>query len=274
MIYILLPITGIFVGILSTIFGVGGGIIAVPILYLMFPKISPQLVISTSMGMIFINSLINTRNFLKQGKKITLHFFFTLSLGMTFGVIIGTNIVNSVSPTAIKKIFGVTLLLVAIKTVFSKTDPRGSKEEWAPPIALEAQIKYLLACLLAGTLAGTTGLGGGAILVPVFISLLKTPYNWVSFLSNICMGSGALVGVLSYLFTKPNSPIFRPENIGFTQINSVNFGLITLLSLGALLSSKLGVRLGERLDPTTSKRLFAGLLIIISSKILYNSLNF
>jgi len=274
LVYILLPITGIFVGILSTIFGVGGGIITVPILYLMFPKISPQLVISTSMGMIFINSLINTRNFLKQGKKITLHFFFNLSLGMTFGVIFGTNIVNSVSPMAIKKIFGVTLLFVAIKTTLSKANRKTSKTDWAPPSGLITQIKYFLACLLAGTLAGTTGLGGGAILVPVFITLLRTPYNWVSFLSNICMGSGALVGLLSYLYTKPINDSFQPEILSFAQFNNVNFGLITLLSTGALLSSRLGIKLGERLDPITSKRLFTGLLVIISSKILYNSLNF
>ena len=272
--YFLLPLTGIFVGLLSTLFGVGGGIIAVPMLYLIFPKISPQLVISTSMGMIFINSLINSRNFLKKGKEICLNFFIILSLGMTAGVIIGTKIVDSVHPSTIKTIFGVTLFLVAFKTVLTKVNKNSFKNDWKPNDQKNYKLKYFLTCFITGILEGTTGLGGGAVLVPIFITFLKVPYNWVSFLSNLCMGSGCLIGVLAYLINEPSSSLFVPEALQRFQVNGVNFGLIGLLSSGALVSSKLGVNLGQKLDPKLSKRLFASLLFIISSKILYNSVNF
>ena len=272
--YFLLPLTGIFVGLLSTLFGVGGGIIAVPMLYLIFPKISPQLVISTSMGMIFINSLINCRNFLNKGKEISLNFFLILSLGMTTGVIIGTRIVDSVHPNTIKTIFGITLFLVAFKTVLTKVNKDSYKLNWDPSNQKNYKFKYFLTCLLTGILEGTTGLGGGAVLVPIFITFLKVPYNWISFLSNLCMGSGCFIGVLAYLISEPSSDIFVPDQLMSFQINGVNFGLIILLSSGTLLSSKMGVSLGQKIDPKLSKRLFVSLLFIISSKILYNSVNF
>ena len=42
MIILILLVTGLSIGILSAFFGVGGGIIAVPMIYTIFPKIAPQ----------------------------------------------------------------------------------------------------------------------------------------------------------------------------------------------------------------------------------------
>ena len=274
MVYFLLPLTGIFVGLLSTIFGVGGGIIAVPILYLLFPKISPQLVISSSMGMIFINSILNTPNFSKQGKKISIKNILPFTIGMALGVTSGVKVVKEVSPETIKIYFGITVLLVAFKVLLSKANKNNNVKSWTPSTDTPEVIKYLISCYLGGFIAGTTGLGGGAILVPIFISLLMIPYNWVSFLSNICMGSGALVGILIFLISPLSTGSSLPNGLSLFQVNSVNFALITLLSSGALISSKWGVKISENMEPQTSKRLFATLLFVVSIKILYNSFSF
>ena len=268
LIYFLLPLTGVFVGLLSTIFGVGGGIIAVPILYLLFPKISPQLVISSSMGMILINSLINTRNFIKKGKKLALPNLFIFGTGMALGVSIGVYLVNLLNPDLIKMILGIVVLLVAIKMIFGNTQQDTLRNDWKPSTNLNERLKYFISCLVSGLIAGSTGLGGGAILVPIFITALLIPYNWVSFLSNICMGSGAIVGLLLFLSTKTTGPSPLPKVFSSLQFNSVNFGLIILLSSGSILSSRAGVKISEKLDPKLAKRLFATLLLIVSFKIL------
>ena len=59
---------------------------------------------------------------------------------------------------------------------------------------------------------------------------MKIPAKWVSAYSNLAMGSGALVGLVTYGLTKPISkPQIEAIFIPF-QINSVNLALILILS--------------------------------------------
>ena len=114
---------------------------------------------------------------------------------MALGVSIGVYLVNLLNPELIKMIFGIVVLLVAIKMIFGNTQKDTLQNDWKPSTNLNERVKYFISCVAGGLIAGSTGLGGGAILVPIFVTVLLIPYNWVSFLSNICMGSGAIVGL-------------------------------------------------------------------------------
>ena len=60
---IYLIITGMFVGLMSSFFGVGGGSLMMPILFMLYPDIPAQAIIPSSLGVIFLNSLINNYHF-------------------------------------------------------------------------------------------------------------------------------------------------------------------------------------------------------------------
>ena len=102
MTFFLLILTGLGVGIISTFFGVGGGIIAIPALYMLFPKITPQIAISSCMGMIFINSMINVRSFIKIGKKPNLKVIPAMGSGIFTGVVIGIKATTYLNPVQLK----------------------------------------------------------------------------------------------------------------------------------------------------------------------------
>ena len=220
---LLLVILGLLVGLISTIFGVGGGIIAVPSLYALFPKLSPQTVIATSLGMIFLNSLINTFNFYKLKFRAPLKIILILSINMIIGVILGGELTFYLNKITIKQIFVVVIVLVAFKTLLYKKKDSSNEVTWN----VKGLIMISLTALLGGLVSGLTGLGGGAVLVPLFISLLKLPLKKVPFYSNIAMASGTGAGVINYMLRTPKTPVsFEWEVLNHFQIGHVNCCLL------------------------------------------------
>ncbi|MDZ4938491.1 TSUP family transporter, partial [Clostridium perfringens] len=63
---------GVFIGVLSSLFGLGGGFVVVPILYVFLPHVVPaeyvmHTAVGTSLAVMIINSTNSTYNHSKQG---------------------------------------------------------------------------------------------------------------------------------------------------------------------------------------------------------------
>ena len=232
MTFFLLILTGLSVGLVSTFFGVGGGIIAIPALYMLFPKITPQIAISSCMGMIFINSMINVRSFIKIGKKPNLKVIPTMGPGILTGVIIGIKTTTYLNPVQLKVFFAGLLYFVAGRLLFSKK-LQAPGDSWTPGDEKLDRIKEFFVAMVGGIVAGLTGLGGGAIMIPLFITMLKIPLKLIPLYSNLVMGFGAFVGVLNYglLFDKP---IFKFNSlIDQGQLGMLNWIIVLILALGS-----------------------------------------
>ncbi len=267
--FALLLFTGLAVGIISAFFGVGGGIITVPMLYTIFPQISPQTVIGSSLGLIFLNSILNTRNFMKIGKKPQFSVVILVGAFMMMGVIIGGKYNMTLGPKTIKTIFAVFAGLIGIRTFFSTTKAIDD-ETWSPSISKYFYFKCALTGLIGGVISGLTGLGGGAILVPLFITQLHMPIRWVPVYSNGAMAMGTLAGLVTYMLAK--TPEVHLGNSFFhkLQVGYVNFGIILVLFLGAFITSRYGVKFVQKVSAKRSKQLFAFLLWSVSIKIILN----
>lgn len=269
LIFIYLFLTGLFVGLISSFFGVGGGIIAIPILYFVFPKVPPQVIMTCSMGMIFINSLINIYNF---KKKVTLQspkilFFMMISMGV--GVTISSNIAHLLSAQTLKIIFASITFIVALRTAYSVKKKR-YRENYKLFNENNISLKSPLITFLGGIVIGLTGLGGGAVMVPMFIGILKMPYKWIPLYSNLMMGVGTLIG-LSNSMLRPYESHFQNNLFTHLQVGHANWGIILILCSGAVITSRIGVRYSQRITPLKAKALFATLLFIVSLKIFYSA---
>ncbi|MCO4792095.1 MAG: sulfite exporter TauE/SafE family protein [Bacteriovoracaceae bacterium] len=267
---LILVITGLFVGVLSSFFGVGGGILIVPTLYTLFSKIPAQSVIGTSLAVIFVNSFINVFNFIKAGKKPQLKVCLLLSASMVAGVLLSSRLAIGLSDKSIKLIFAATLVPIALRTLLLKA--KAGQEEWGGIGTTKDILKTIFASAFGGIISGLTGLGGGAVLVPLFITVLHMPYGWVPVYSNVAMGVGTCIGMISYMFTKSPIEPFTEGWIASMQFGHVNFGIALCIFGGATLSSKLGVKWSQKVSPEVAKRLFASLLIIVSARIFLKTL--
>ena len=120
MLFVILIILGLILGFVSSLFGVGGGFLIVPTLLYLFPESPFQLMTGISLGVITINSTINSYNYWKIGKRITLKTCFILGIGMILGNITGSFISTSFSFQSLKTFFGIIVFLSAIKTLLLK----------------------------------------------------------------------------------------------------------------------------------------------------------
>lgn len=109
---------GTFVGILSGLLGIGGGVVLVPILVIFF---SLEQHMAQGISMFFIVPTSISGILAMRGKNLLdSRIAMWIALGSTIGILISANFVQNVPATVLKKIFGVFLLYSSTKMIFAK----------------------------------------------------------------------------------------------------------------------------------------------------------
>lgn len=114
---LLLLVAGLVAGVLSGLVGVGGGIIIVPALMLLlgFNQHEAQ---GTSLGLLLLPiGILAVINYYKQG-YIDIKVVLIMAVAFTLGAWLGSKLSLSLSDVALKKIFAVFLVVIAIKMLF------------------------------------------------------------------------------------------------------------------------------------------------------------
>lgn len=257
---IYLIITGMFVGLISSFFGVGGGSIMVPILFMLFPGIPAQAIIPSSLGVIMLNSLINNYHFYREGLSPKKKTVITLAVTTSIGALIGASLLHSVDSQTIKKLFGIMVTLIAFKVLFGKD--KNSQNE-----SVEInQIKMGITGFIGAFISSISGLGGGIVFVPMLLSFIRLPVILISPYSNVAMSFATLVGLIPNFFYPLKLTTQSSFSSGF--VGHVNLLFILVLFSGALVSSKLGAKLNGKVDFKVKKYLLTALLLIFALKTL------
>ncbi len=262
--------TGLLVGLMSSFFGIGGGAIIVPALYFLYPNIPPQTIISSSLGVIFFNGIINTIHFWKLKKIPNFRLVIPLALAMAVGAQIGGHLALQLPALLLKRIFAGILLIIALKLSFSRPHNNSSTEGKQLKITFKKTLGTLLTGLAAGLTAGLTGVGGGIIIVPTLLVLYKLPFTWLSPYSNPAMSISALSGIITFLLVDVQNDIPLPELFQPYQWGYLNFALVALLVATSWPTSRLGARLTTKIDQKKAQRAFAFLLYIISLRLFFS----
>ena len=125
---IILIIIGIAAGILGGMVGVGGGIVIVPAL-VFFLGFSQKMAQGTSLGILLLPvGLFGVMQYYKEG-YVDMKVVLIISAGFLLGSLFGSKLALSLPQDAVKKIFAVLLIIVAIKMLFFEKKPsQGSSE--------------------------------------------------------------------------------------------------------------------------------------------------
>ena len=205
----LLIAIGLIIGLLSSLLGIGGGIILIPALYALFPHFPPQTVIGCSLLVALLNSLINLKNFWRLGLRPSPQILPMMAFAAV-GAGIASTLSGDLPEAAIKRIFALVLSLLSVQ-IFLRS-PSGK--------ARSNPLKSSLTGLIGGIISGLTGLGGGAVITPLLLKWIKIPPHKVSLYSNCVIPSSTLVGCLILLSmeTPPIAdPFFAPLSSGPAQ---------------------------------------------------------
>ncbi len=110
---------GLMAGALSGLIGIGGGVIIVPALVFLF-GLSQHLAQGTTLALLVPPiGILAAWTYYKQG-DVDLKIAALIALGFFFGSLFGAKIATGLSNVVLGKIFGVALLLIALRMIFCK----------------------------------------------------------------------------------------------------------------------------------------------------------
>ncbi len=235
------------VGTISSMAGIGGGIINTPLLIIVF-LLSEQSAPATALVAAFFVAVASTYAYNKQKPKPIL-FKPGLFLVITTvpGSIIGVALRELITDDyVLRVIFGVCLFPVAIKMLFAKK--RGKSDEVASFNFSEVpRGKLALAMfggLVGGMSAGLLGIGGGAVVVPVLTVLLGIPIHAAVATSMFIMMFTAAAGTARNYVGGYINPFFA----------------ITL-GIGMVVGAQIGPKLARKVNPVQLKQIFGIILV-------------
>jgi uncharacterized protein len=115
----MLILIGLSAGILSGLVGIGGGIILVPALVMLL-KMNQHQAQGTVLALLMMPVVaLGVLNYYKQG-HVDFKVAFMLAIGFTIGAFFGSKLAIMIPEYALKKVFGVLMLVIAIKLIFWK----------------------------------------------------------------------------------------------------------------------------------------------------------
>lgn len=253
----ILILCGIIVNIMSALFGIGGGVLMVPILRTLFPQFPIQMVAATSLTIVMASAFINILLFRRQHIHINIKSLLCWSLGMLIGVQLGFELSFLLSDLAITLVFTMTLTLLAIKILFLKPQTTlyqaksDNKERFYGTIS----------CASGGFIAGITGIGGGSIMAPLVAQLKSVQTKQIAVYTNYMMVIGGMGNLYGYLSKSAviSDPIFTQWQCGY-----VNFAIVGIVILSSFFTSFFSMKLRGYLSPTMTSKLLASILFLIA----------
>lgn len=243
-----LILVGLAGGLLSGTFGVGGGIIMVPLL-LLVARLEDRRAAATSLAAIVPASAAGVVTYAVRG-DVAVGVALLVAAGAMVGSTIGTRILRRVRVDVFRWLLAALLVAAAVQLFVTLPARDGALElTWALVPAL------LGLGLVTGVLSGLFGIGGGIVIVPVLIAVF---------------GASDLVAKGTSLL------VIIPTAITGT-VSNVRSGMVDVRSglavgLAAAAASAVGASLAGLLSPRLSSILFGALLLVFAGQMVQRAL--
>lgn len=279
--FLLYLFAGAAAGALSGLFGVGGGIIIVPILVLLFtqdgfaPAHIMHIALGTSLATIIFTSLSSARSHHKRG-NVDWPIFRQMAPLVVVGTLLGSLLAAYMNSQLLKLIFSLFMLGVALQLLISPNGKTASgntnNDQAKAPQQLAANTRPLInriAGLLIGVASSLVGIGGGTITVPYLMYCGEQVRRAIGTSAAIGLPI-AVAGTVGFVFnglaaTKDSHAVLPAMSLGFIYLPA-----FAGIALASMLTAPLGTRLAQRLPVISLKRLFALLLIAVGGKMLWS----
>lgn len=265
---ILLILAGLAGGFLSGLLGVGGGIIFIPILDIVFtnlgipPEMMVPCILANSLFIIIFTSLLNSRRQYINKNFYPMECLFT-GLGGVITSLATSWILQNLfdyNKATFNLIFAGLLTPLVIKMVLSKPKETTDKE-------LPSRKKFFLTGIFTGVFTALSGLGGGLIMIPVFTDILKIDIKKAS---SISAGTAPILALPITLFYIWQGRDIQLDGIG--HWGYVVYSVSLVLMAGVFMTVSLGVNTANRLPSRVVKNIFAGFAAIVLGKMIIEAL--
>ncbi len=268
----LIFITSAVAGFLGALTGLGGGVVIVPVLALLF-KVDIRYAIGASLVSVIATSSGAAIAYVREGlSNIRIGMF--LEVATTLGALLGAYLTAKVSNHWIAMVFGAVLLYSAVASFRGKADrvdaaakvtnpfaeklelsgtypgPNGGETYTAQRVPLGFSIMFG-----AGTLSGLLGIGSGAVKVLAMDQAMKLPFKVSTTTSNFMIGVTAAASAGIYLSRGYIDP-----------------GIAMPVMLGVLVGSLAGTHLLVKAGVGALKSLFGVVIAVLGCEMIYSGI--
>jgi hypothetical protein len=257
-------------GLLGALTGLGGGVVLVPLLTILF-HVDIRYAIGASLVSVIATSSGAAAAYVKERfSNIRIGMF--LEIATTFGALLGAFLATRIPTSALAIIFGVVLLYSA----YLSRKPRPAAQRSLPPDPLATRLRLngsfpdlegersynvqnvptgFSLMFGAGALSGLLGIGSGAVKVLAMDQAMRIPFKVSTTTSNFMIGVTAAASAGVYL------------SRGY-----VDPGLAMPVMLGVLAGSLLGSRILVRAETKSLRLVFSLVILVLGLQMLYQGL--
>lgn len=251
-------LAGIIIATLGSMTGLGGGFLCVPFIVLVWGFDRPEAV-AVSLFMILANSTSSSISYLRS-KMVDLRVGLLLAAGAVPALFVGYYILHILAPPVFDLLFSVFLIAVISYIVVSRTrkkddgkekgnHPRGDDNDDKVPLKPHITLP---AAFIGGMASSLFGIGGGAILMPIQVGLLKME------IKKAIATSMFVIMIVTFIRVAIST-------------GEMEWGFAIPIALGAVLGAQIGARIVKKVKARYLLYTLAAFLISIALYMAYSA---
>lgn len=253
---------GAFAGFFAGLLGIGGGLVMVPLLAMIFQAQGGfpvdellHMALGTSMAAIIFTSISSLRAHHRHG-AVLWPVVWQITPGILLGTMLGTRFAAHLPAHLLAIFFSVFVCLVAVQMCLN-LKPQPTRE-------LPGGLGVVSVGVAIGALSALVAIGGGSLTVPFL--------NWCNVRVQHAIGTSAAVGLplaiggtAGYIFNGWALPGLPPGSMGFVYLPGM-----LILVVASMTTAPSGARLAHRLPVAILKRIFSVVLVLLAAKMLWS----
>ena len=262
---LMLIAVGAFAGFIAGLFGIGGGVVIVPLLYYIFTLadvdegVRMHLAVGTSLGNIVLVSIISAVSHSRKN-AVDLEIVKFLASSLITGVILGSIAIAILKGSSLILIYSIILIIVAFQFFFWR-------DTWEISPEFPKNIFGRLCGSLIGFLSVLIGVGGGSMSIP-FLKMY-------GFQIHKAIGTAAAFGVIiaipgaaGFMIAGISNNVILPYSIGY-----INFLGLLMITPITILSAPFGVRFAHSLSKDKLNLIFGFFILLMAIRFFMEWLN-
>lgn len=264
-IIILYLLCGAAAGFFSGLLGIGGGLVVVPLLTLIFsqqgninPAVAMHVAVATSLSSILFTSVSSARSHARRG-SVDWHFVRGLAPGIVIGTLIGAFGAAYISGFGLRAFFVVFLLAIATQMLLDLY-PKARVSTPGVPVLSGAG-------LVIGGVSSLVGLGGGSLTVP-FLRWCGTTMHMAVGTSSAVAWPIAVAGTFGFVVSGWGNSLLPPYSLGY-----VNLPATLGIACTSVFCAPLGARLAHALPVATLRKVFAVFLYVTAADMMWGMIH-